>query len=111
MSYVNCETSHATNFLVTCTSPFHDYNDNMAEKLGTSSNGSNGSTPVRPEIKKSDTDKDFDDYFVREPKRHYSYIQLYSEYVTNTSRLDLATWTTTPNGPFFCVSTAQSHPK
>jgi hypothetical protein len=36
----------------------------MAEKLRNSPNGSNGSKTLRPEIKREDTDKDLDDYFV-----------------------------------------------
>jgi len=37
----------------------------MAEKAQPTANVSNGSTPSRPPIKREDTDKDLDDYFVR----------------------------------------------
>lgn len=36
----------------------------MAEKSQSKANVSNGSKPVRPEIKREDSDRDFDDYFV-----------------------------------------------
>ncbi|KAF2024067.1 UPF0187-domain-containing protein [Setomelanomma holmii] len=36
----------------------------MAEKTNTTASVSNGSTPARPPLKKQDTDKDIDDYFI-----------------------------------------------
>jgi hypothetical protein len=49
----------------------------MAEKNG---NASNGTKTPRPEIKRGDTDKQFDDYFVRSSRstvdRTYSHLNL-----------------------------------
>lgn len=41
----------------------------MAEKAQTSANVSNGTAPARPAVKKQDSDKDLDDYFVRDTTR------------------------------------------
>lgn len=72
----------------------------MAEKMTTT----NGSTPVRPAIKKADTDKDLDDYFV-------SGSALSHDVSNNSHRSDLETLTTTRNGQSSCVFTAVSHPR
>ena len=66
------------------------------------SNGTNGASAM-PSLKKQDSDKDFDDYFVRFLHQFHS---ITSCVILTTTRSGHATLTTTRNGLSFSVSTA-----